>query len=145
MRPAILLRPAFLMGISLFISAAPSVYAQDSNTPPPSQSEHIPKYMELCSKKNPPPCVDAAPKATYSPTPPYSEDAKRAEIEGTVILWAVIGTDGRAHDIRVTRVVGHGLDGEAIETLKQWKFKPATSKGTPVPAAISVQMFFHLR
>lgn len=100
--------------------------------------------MKVCSRKNPPPCA-IAPTAIHAPNPEYSEDARNARIEGIVILWTIVGVDGRAHDIRVTRVLGHGLDEQAIGTLKQWTFKPGTSDGVPVPVAVNVQINFRLR
>jgi len=36
------------------------------------------------------------------------------------------------------------LDEQAIKTLKEWRFKPATSKGTPVPVQVNVEMKFSL-
>jgi protein TonB len=80
--------------------------------------------------------------AIDSPNPSYSDEARQAKVEGTVVLVAVVGIDGRAHDIRVSQTVGHGLDEQAIKTLKQRRFKPATSKGAPVPVLVSVQMAF---
>jgi hypothetical protein len=55
-----------------------------------------------------------------------------------------VGVDGRPRDIHVIRYLGHGLDEQAIETLRQWTFEPGTTDGVPVPVLISVQMAFHL-
>jgi protein TonB len=112
-------------------------------TAPPPQSPQMPQYMKVCSSKNPPPCA-TAPSVIYSSNAEYSEDARRAGIEGIVVLWTIVGVDGRAHNIRVTRFLGHGLDEQAIETLKQWKFKPGVSDGAPVPVAVNLQVSFRL-
>ena len=49
-----------------------------------------------------------APRILYSPDPDYSEEARKAKYQGTVTLWLVVGADGRTHDVRVARSLGHG-------------------------------------
>ena len=56
----------------------------------------------------------------------------------------IVGTDGRAHDIRVSRSLGLGLDEKAIESVKTWKFEPGKKDGVPVAVQISVEVAFHL-
>jgi TonB family protein len=99
--------------------------------------------LKMCNAKNPPPCADKAPTPTYNPDANYSREAMRDGIEGTVVLGAVVGTDGRAHDIDVLKPLGHGLDEEAVKSLQQWKFKPGQSHGNRVPVTIRVEISFH--
>lgn len=68
--------------------------------------------------------------------------AHNAKIEGTVVLFATIGTDGFAHDIQVARPLGYGLDELAVEVVKRWTFKPAKGQGKPVPVKISIEVPF---
>jgi TonB family protein len=114
------------------------LWAQDS--PPPHDSQPL----KVCSRKNPPPCADKPPVPTYTPDPGYSKEAERAKIQGTVILEAVVDTNGAAHDISVARPLGYGLEEEAIKALKKWKFKPAESLGKPVPVQIRIEVAFRL-
>ncbi|MGB6384739.1 MAG: energy transducer TonB [Terriglobales bacterium] len=86
----------------------------------------------------------SAPKAIYSPDPDYSEEARHAKFQGTVMLWVVVGSDGRPGDIRVIRSVGMGLDQNAIEAVKQWKFEPAILDGHPVAVQVNIEVSFHL-
>jgi TonB family protein len=76
--------------------------------------------------------------------PEFTEDARRARMQGTVRLYAEIGVDGKAHNIRVTRSIGLGLDEKAIEALTQWLFKPGTKDGKPLPVMANVDVSFHL-
>jgi TonB family protein len=78
------------------------------------------------------------------PTPKYSKQARREKYEGTCVLWLVVDADGRPRDIKVQRTLGLGLDEEAIEAVKRWRFKPAMKEGQPVSVRISVQVDFHL-
>jgi TonB family protein len=86
----------------------------------------------------------SAPAVIEQPAPEYSEQARRERYQGTCVLWLIVGTDGRPHDIRVSRTLGLGLDDKAIEAVKQWKFKPAMKDGKPVAVEVSVEVNFKL-
>jgi TonB family protein len=60
--------------------------------------------------------------------PEYTEEARVAELEGTVLLRGTIGEDGFAHDIEVLEPLGLGLDEKAIEALAQWHFQPTVGR-----------------
>src|SRR5436190_8685074 len=79
-----------------------------------------------------------APRAIYSPDPEYSDEARKAKYQGTVILWAIIGPDGRPRQLKVDRSLGMGLDEKAIEAVRNWRFEPATKDGHAVPVMINV-------
>ena len=85
------------------------------------------------------------PVPIYDPDPEYSDAARKAKYQGTVVLYVEIGVDGRAHNIKVIQPLGLGLDEKAIETVKTWIFKPARKRdGTPVVAAADIQVNFRL-
>ncbi|HKU21068.1 MAG TPA: energy transducer TonB [Terriglobales bacterium] len=86
----------------------------------------------------------SAPRALYAPDPEYSEEARKAKYQGTVVLWVIVGPDGRPHDIRIQRSVGMGLDEKAIEAVRTWKFEPARKDGQPVAVQINVEVNFRL-
>lgn len=86
----------------------------------------------------------SAPRILYQPDPEYSEEARKAKYQGTVVLWVVVGPDGRTKDIRVQRSLGLGLDEKAIEAVKTWKFEPARKDGQPVAVQINVEVNFRL-
>ena len=86
----------------------------------------------------------SAPKALYAPDPEYSEEARKAKYQGTVVLWVVVGPDGRPRDIKVQRTLGMGLDQKAMEAVRTWKFEPARLNGNPVAVQINVEVNFRL-
>lgn len=79
--------------------------------------------------------------------PSYTAAAMRAQITGSVEMQAVIDAEGKPTDIRVVRSLDalYGLDQNAVEALKEWRFKPATREGKPVPILVTIEMSFTLR
>jgi periplasmic protein TonB len=86
----------------------------------------------------------SAPRAVFAPDPEYSEEARKAKYQGTVVLYMIVGPDGRARDIRVMRSVGMGLDEKAIAAVRTWKFDPARRDGQAVAVQINVEVSFRL-
>lgn len=86
----------------------------------------------------------SAPRVLYQPDPEYSEEARKAKYQGTVVLWVVVGPDGRPKEVRVQRSLGLGLDEKAMEAVKLWKFEPARKDGNPVAVQINVEVNFRL-
>ena len=86
----------------------------------------------------------AAPHLIYGPEPEFSEEARKAKYQGTVVLQVVVGPDGRTHDIRVAQSLGMGLDEKAIEAIRQWKFEPSRKDGVAVAVLVDIEVNFHL-
>jgi TonB family protein len=76
--------------------------------------------------------------------PEYTEEARLAELEGSVLLHGVIGQDGFAHDLQVIGPLGLGLDEKAIEAVKQWHFQPVACQGGPNRMAAEIAVDFRL-
>ena len=60
-------------------------------------------------------------------------------------MSTIIGVDGRAHDIKVTRSVDNDYDHAAVEALRKWQFIPAWCDGEPREVLISVEMVSHVQ
>ena len=56
--------------------------------------------------------------------PDYSDEARSAELEGTVVVTGGVSQDGHAKDLRVTQSLGLGLDEKAMEAVQRWRFRP---------------------
>jgi TonB family protein len=87
------------------------------------------------------------PRPIVRPAPHYTAEAMRARIQGRVSLSCVVNTEGMCEDIRVTESLDtvHGLDADAVWTILQWRFTPATLNGKPVKVRIMIQLDFNLR
>lgn len=86
-----------------------------------------------------------APSVTYKVQPEYTQEAKDAKIQGTVVLSLVANSVGRAEDIQVTRSLDPGLDANSIAAVSQWLFKPGTKNGQPVDVAVTLEINFRLQ
>lgn len=86
----------------------------------------------------------SAPKAIHAPDPEYSPEARQAHLQGKVVLWLVVGEDGKPRSIRVVRRIGYGLDERAVAAVNTWTFQPAKRDGQPVPVQINVEVNFKL-
>jgi len=86
----------------------------------------------------------SAPVPIYKPEPAYSEEARKAKLQGLVSLWIVVDPQGNVGDIRVTKGLGMGLDEKAIEAVRTWRFRPGLRKGVPVPVRVLVEVYFRL-
>jgi protein TonB len=84
------------------------------------------------------------PVPIYDPDPPYSEQARKAKYQGTVVLMIVVDAQGNVRDVQVVKPLGLGLDEEAVKTVKTWKFKPAQRNGVPVAVRLDVEVTFRL-
>lgn len=85
------------------------------------------------------------PSCILCPRPDYSDAAMKAKYQGTVVLMVVIGPDGRAIDIHVSKGLGLGLDEKAIEAVRNWRFKPAYGpNGKPAAVSAPIEVTFRL-
>jgi TonB family protein len=84
------------------------------------------------------------PKVLEKSEPKYTDEARAAKLEGTVTLTLVIGTDQRAHDVKVTKSLDPGLDANAISSIETWRFQPGTKNGKRVPVRAAVEINFRL-
>jgi len=76
--------------------------------------------------------------------PQYSEEARKARYQGTVVLEVIIRKDGTVDIQRIVRSLGFGLDENAIQALKQWRFRPGMCNGVPVDVSLNIEINFQL-
>jgi TonB family protein len=95
---------------------------------------------------SPPQAVPLAQSAIVSKTEPeYTEEARRAGIEGSVWLSLTVNEQGTPVSVRVDGPsLGMGLEANAMEAVKQWRFQPALLNGQPAAVALAVRVEFRL-
>lgn len=75
----------------------------------------------------------------------YSDEARAARLQGSVLVSAVIGEDGRPRALRVVKPLGLGLDEKALAAAANWDFLPALKTGQPVAVECTFDIGFHLQ
>jgi TonB family protein len=87
----------------------------------------------------------APPSLLREVKPVYTEEARRRNVTGDVLLEIVVRSDGSVGDVRVLDGLGYGLDQRAADAVRQWRFAPATRRGMPVDVLVEVAVEFRLR
>jgi TonB family protein len=126
-------------GIPRYIDASLVSQADDKFVPFDAQSG--------ISDKGAPNCpvhvhTNRAPYLVSQQDPDYTDEALKAKVQGTVVLALTVGTDGKPHDIKVERKLGHGLDSKAVEAVRQWRWEPALIDGKPAETKLTVYVRF---
>jgi TonB family protein len=85
------------------------------------------------------------PLPTLTSDPGYPLELIRANVHGTVTLYAVIHSDGRVGEIRVLSTADERLDSYAASALARWKFLPALKAGKAIPIEAVVMIPFRAK
>jgi TonB family protein len=80
----------------------------------------------------------------FKPKPVYTDEARKLQLEGEVLLEVRFGANGELHVNRVMRGLGHGLDEAAVSAANKIKFKPAQRNGSSVDSTAIVHVTFQL-
>jgi protein TonB len=85
------------------------------------------------------------PEAISRVNPVYTEAARRARIQGVVIVETIIDKTGTVTNVRVLKPLPMGLDQAAVDAVKKWKFRPAQLNGRPVNVYFVLTVNFQLQ
>jgi len=86
----------------------------------------------------------SAPQVIHSVQPEFTDDARRANYQGSVSIKLIVDSQGNPQDVRLASHLGMGLEEKAIEAVKQYRFRPAVYQGHAVAVQIVVDVDFHL-
>jgi protein TonB len=86
----------------------------------------------------------SAPTVLLKIEPEYSEEARKAKWQGTVVLSLIVDEKGMPEELKVVRALGLGLDQKAIEAVTKWRFKPGMKDGKPVAVQATIEVNFRL-
>jgi protein TonB len=86
-----------------------------------------------------------APTIQREVKPDYTEEGRRRNLEGDVVLEIVVRSDGSVGSVKLLQGLGAGLDQRASDAVRQWRFNPARRYGVPVDVIVEVAVEFKLR
>lgn len=84
------------------------------------------------------------PRTIYSPEPSYSDSARKAGVSTMVKLAVDLGADGRPRHICILDAPWKDLGPQAVNTVRNWRFQPATKEGQAIPYNMTVEVSFNL-
>ena len=85
-----------------------------------------------------------APVLIHSQPPKLSEEARKQGLSGQVVVKCVVGADGFPKHLRILKSLSNSLDESALDTVKDYKFRPAIQDGLPVVVELNVVVNYHL-
>ncbi|HET9713915.1 MAG TPA: energy transducer TonB, partial [Pyrinomonadaceae bacterium] len=88
--------------------------------------------------------VDQRARLLFKPEPQYTEEARRNQITGTVMLRVIFSSAGAVEQVRAVRTLPFGLTEKAIAAARQIKFAPALKGGRPVSVHMQLEYNFNL-
>ena len=86
-----------------------------------------------------------APVALAKVDPRYPAAARRARLEGAVVLYGIITKEGQVTEVAVVNGIDEQLDSSAVEAFRRWRFDPGRKNGTPIPLEVVVEIPFRLK
>lgn len=115
-------------------------------TPKPQLAKPMtPAAPPIATKAKVPAVIEAAPDYARNPPPRYPETARRNGWVGTVLVRAVVGSNGRASSVSLQRSSGYGiLDQAALSAVRGWKFIPRRTNGEATGSTVEVPVNFSL-
>jgi TonB family protein len=84
------------------------------------------------------------PELLYSIEAEYTDEARKARVQGTVIIYGEVFPDGKVHNMRVVHSMGLGLDERSLQALTRWRFRPGMKDGKAVATALQAEFYFRL-
>jgi len=129
------MRNLILAAFLVFLGPGEQVLsAQEAQKTPAAEDASPLKVVEGVSR----------PKKISGEPPRYTEIARKAGVQGTVIVEAVIDEHGNVTDTRILQGLPLGLSMSALETLKTWKFEPAVFERRPVKVYYTLTVNFRV-
>lgn len=97
----------------------------------------------------------SAPKVVYAKSPKYTFKARLKKVTGICVIAMIVDPQGMPRDVHVIRSIessvdptahsaAKGLDANALDAVKQYRFEPATYQGKPVPVEVNVEVNFRV-
>ncbi|NOT35004.1 MAG: energy transducer TonB [Candidatus Eisenbacteria bacterium] len=102
----------------------------------PPSDDQLPQFGEYVY-------VEELPEAVTKVPPAYPDMAREANVDGTVLVQALVGKNGKVIDVKVVKSIPM-LDQAAAEAVRKWIFKPALSNNKPVAVWVAVPVKFSL-
>lgn len=137
----------------------PAESTTDTAAVPPPIADTAVELPPVETQPVPEPTPAAPASSVYSAVPPggtqpqeidrviprYPSAARRANVQGSVVVRGIVRRDGTIDDVEVIQDLPHGLGEEARRAVSRWRFRPATYRGEPIDVYYTVTVNFRLQ
>ena len=130
--------PAYADANAKHTDLDPKVHPHTCDCGSPSVSACGTEKPEITMKGATPPSV------LSQVEPEFSEEARDEKFSGNVQVFLTVDAAGKPSNLWVYRGVGHGLDRSAVNAVSQYRFRPATCHGTPIPVDLYIDVNFQI-
>ncbi|HLV80386.1 MAG TPA: TonB family protein [Chthonomonadaceae bacterium] len=114
-------------------------------TPPPVETKPAPVTKPMPSAPATPAFTQAEPLPDHSPLPSIPDDMRGDSLDKSCVAEFTVEPDGAPSDIKIVQSSGYEeLDRIALDTARQWRFKPATREGQPVQSQVRLHIEFQV-
>jgi TonB family protein len=120
--------------------ADPVLFPPNSKSTPAMTASPAIDYSRVFSSRE----IDSKPRMLSKPAPYYTDDARKNQVTGTVVLRVVFSSTGSVSNISVVRGLPNGLSEQAIAAARKIKFEPAMKDGRPVSVSMLLEYNFNL-
>jgi len=120
--------------------ADPVLFPPNSKSTPAMTASPATDYSRVFNSRE----VDSKARILSKPPPHYTEEARKNQVNGTVILRVVFSSTGSVTNISVVRSLPNGLSEQAIAAARKIKFEPAMKDGRPVSVSMLLEYNFNL-
>lgn len=86
----------------------------------------------------------SAPQVIHSVEANFTDEARRADFQGTASIQLIVDSQGNPQDVRVVHHLGMGLDEKAVDAVRRYRFRPAMYQGHPVSVQMVIEVEFRL-
>jgi len=80
------------------------------------------------------------PRVLFRSEPEYTEEARVARVNTTIIVGLVVDENGAPRDVKILRGAGFGLDESALRAIQTWRFEPGSREGRHIRTSTQIEM-----
>lgn len=110
-------------------------HAQPESNPQPQPDNTSHQALRIGGSVHPPVLI-------HDQQPHYPESLRQAKLSGDVIVSLLVDQEGIPRNVQVVQGMGNEFDEKAVEAVEQYRFRPATQNGEPVPVNLKVEVNF---
>ncbi len=132
---------------AIILKSTPEQKVELQQEPAPATTHLADDLAEKQTKEGPPYKVGgpvSAPVPIHTVEARFTDQARSAKYQGACLISLIVDPQGMPTNLRVARPLGMGLDLNAIEAIRHYRFTPAMKNGVPVPVSITIEIDFRL-